>query len=88
MNSGMVIGCNLKIQRFSIEKHNLLFSPFGNLNGPETSIRVDQVSGTESNLIGNFQQLQNKFLLSLFSFLPEPCRERGRQETRDEDFPT
>ena len=57
----MVIGYNLKIQRFSIEKYDLLFSLFGNLNGPETSIRVDQVSGTESNLLGNFQQLQSRF---------------------------
>ena len=43
---------NLKIQRFSVEKYDLLVSFLGQLKSPETSIRVDLVSRTEFNLRG------------------------------------
>ena len=41
---------NLKIQWFSIEKNDFLFSFLGKLNGSETSIRVDLVSRAKPDL--------------------------------------
>ena len=58
-------GFNLKIQRFSIEKYDLLLSFLGQLNGPETSIRVHLVSRAESNLDRNLKQVQNVVVVSV-----------------------
>ena len=58
-------GFNLKIQRFSIEKYDLLLSFLGQLNGPETSIRVHLVSRTESNLDRDLKQVQNVVVVSV-----------------------
>ena len=60
-------GFNLKIQRFSIEKYDLLLSFLGQLNGLETSITVHLVSRTESNLDRKFQLLQKVVVLSVLT---------------------
>ena len=82
-------GYNLEIQRFPIEKYDLLvFFLSCQFKGPKTSIRVDLVSRTESNLTRIPNNCQKKLQCLCFQIPPASCRGMGGRETRGEDFPT